>query len=247
MSSYGKMHRLSRLFGKDRILIMAMDHGIPMGEQKGLFDIEELLRKTHKDIDAVILNKGTVDTLDFKVLNRVELIYKLNGITSNAPNPYDLVMFTSVEEAISYDPSALSYELYIGAEQEQRRVEELATVLRQASKFDIPVISHIYPNAEKKDPKIISHCIRLGLEIGTDVIKTFYFPGMREQVLRTRKPIVIAGGDRLSSPEDVYEYVKNAMYSGVKGIAMGRNLWGWNEKTAEVVEKVGEIVHSRKK
>lgn len=247
MSSYGKMHRLSRLFGKDRILIMAMDHGIPMGEQKGLFDIEELLRKTHKDIDAVILNKGTVDTLDFKVLNRVELIYKLNGITSNAPNPYDLVMFTSVEEAISYDPSALSYELYIGAEQEQRRVEELSNVLRQASRFDIPVISHIYPNAEKKDPKIISHCIRLGLEIGTDVIKTFYFPGMREQVLRTRKPIVIAGGDKMSSPGDVYEYVGNAMDSGVKGIAMGRNLWGWNEKTAEVVERVGEIVHARKR
>jgi DhnA family fructose-bisphosphate aldolase class Ia len=247
MSLYGKKHRLSRLFSRDRILIMAMDHGIPMGEQKGLFDIEELIRKTYRDIDAVILNKGTVDTLDFKVLNRVELIYKLNGITSRAPNPYDLVMFTSVEEAASYDPSALSYELYIGAEQEQRRVEELSRVLREASRFDIPVISHIYPNAEKKDPDIISHCIRLGLEIGTDVIKTFYFPDMKDQVLRTRKPILIAGGDRMSSPEDVFKYVDSAMDSGVKGIAMGRNLWGWNERTVEVVEKVGKIVHSRKK
>lgn len=245
-SSYGKKHRLARLFNKDRILIMAMDHGIPMGEQKGLFDIENLLKNTYKDIDAVILNKGIVDTLDFRVLNRVELIYKLNGITSRAPNPYDLVMFTSVEEAVSYDPAALSYELYIGAEHEQKRLEELTKVIRESSKFDIPVISHIYPNAEKKDPEIISHCIRLGLEIGTDVIKTFYFPGMKEQVLRTRKPILIAGGDRMSSPEDVYKYVDSAMESGVKGIAMGRNLWGWNEKTKEVVEKVGKIVHSKR-
>lgn len=246
MSSYGKMHRLSRLFSRDRILIMAMDHGIPMGEQRGLFDIEELLKKTYKNIDAVILNKGTVDTIDFRVLNRVELIYKLNGITSRSPNPYDLVMFTSVEEALSYDPSALSYELYIGAEQEQRRLEELSKVIREASRYDIPVVSHIYPHAEKKDPEIISHCIRLGLEIGTDVIKTFYFPGMREQVLRTRKPVLIAGGDRMNSPDDVYKYVESAMGSGAKGIAMGRNLWGWDEMTPIVLEKVSKIVHSRK-
>lgn len=245
MSLYGKRHRLARLFGREKILIMAMDHGIPMGEQKGLYDIEDLIKKTYREIDAVILNKGIVDTIDFRVLNRVELIYKLNGVTSRAPNPYDLVMFTTVEEAVSYDPSAISYELYIGAEHEQRKLEELSGVLRDASRFDIPVISHIYPNAEKKDPDFISHCIRLGLELGTDVIKTFYYPGMRDQVLRTPKPILIAGGERMSNPDDVYSYVRSAMDSGAKGIAMGRNLWGWNENTPEVVNKVAGIVHSR--
>lgn len=247
MTSYGKEHRLSRLFSRDRILIMAMDHGIPMGEQKGLFDIEGLIKKTYSNIDAVILNKGTVDTIDFRVMKKVELIYKLNGITSRAPNPFDLVMFTSVEEAVSYDPVAISYEFYIGAEHEQRRLEELSRVIRDASKFDLPVISHIYPNAEKKDPEIISHCIRLGLEIGTDVIKTFYFPGMRDQVLRTKKPVLIAGGEKMDSQDKVCEYVTGAMESGVAGIAMGRNLWGWGEKTPELVEKVGKIVHSRLK
>lgn len=247
MSQYGKNHRLSRLFSHDRILIMAMDHGIPMGEQKGLYDIESLIKKTYNNVDAVILNKGIVDTIDFRVLNRVELIYKLNGITSRAPNPYDLVMFTTVEESLSYDPVALSYELYIGAEHEQRRVEELSRVLREASRYDIPVISHIYPNAEKKDPEIISHCIRLGLELGTDVIKTFYFSGMADQVSRTRKPVVIAGGEKMGSPDEVYNYVSSAMESNASGIAMGRNLWGWNERTPEVVANVAKIVHGRKK
>lgn len=247
MSQYGKSHRLSRLFSRDRILIMAMDHGIPMGEQKGLYDIEDLIRHTYQDIDAVILNKGVIDTLDFKVLKKVEIIYKLNGITGRATNPYDLVMFTTIEEALSYDPAGVSYELYIGAEHEQRRVEELSKVIREAAKYDIPVISHIYPNAEKKDPEVISHCIRLGLELGTDVIKTFYFHGMRDQVLRTKKPIVIAGGEKMNSPDDVYSYVTSAMESGAKGIAMGRNLWGWNERTPEVVSNVAKIVHDRRK
>ena len=150
-------------------MIMAMDHGIPMGEQKGLYDIEATIKKNSPYIDAVILNKGTVQTIDSKVLNSVELIYKLNGVTSLAPNPYDLIMFTDVEEAISYDPVAVSYELYIGAEQEQLRLEELSRVIRQANKFDIPIISHIYPNAENKNPEIISHCIRLGLESSSNL------------------------------------------------------------------------------
>ena len=244
MVQYGRENRMYRLFRGKRILIMAMDHGIPMGEQKGLYDIEATIKKNSPYIDAVILNKGTVQTIDSKVLNSVELIYKLNGVTSLAPNPYDLIMFTDVEEAISYDPVAVSYELYIGAEQEQRRLEELSKVIRQANKFDIPIISHIYPNAENKNPEIISHCIRLGLELGTDVIKTFYFHGMKDQVQRTRRPIVIAGGDRMNTPQDVLKYVQNAMDSGVNGIAMGRNLWGWNEETPDVVKNVSKIVHS---
>jgi DhnA family fructose-bisphosphate aldolase class Ia len=244
MVQYGREHRMFRLFGRKRILIMAMDHGIPMGEQKGLYDIEGTIKTNSQYVDAVILNKGTIQTIDSRVLNRTEIIYKLNGITSLAPNPYDLIMFTSVEEAISYDPVAVSYELYIGAEQEQRRLEELSRVISQANKYDIPIISHIYPNAENKNPEIISHCIRLGLELGTDVIKTFYFHGMKDQVERTKRPIVIAGGERMNNPDEVFKYVKDAMDSGVKGIAMGRNLWGWNEKTPEVVKEVSKIVHN---
>lgn len=244
MVQYGREHRMYRLFKGKRILIMAMDHGIPMGEQKGLYDIESTINKVSSYVDAVILNKGTIQTLDSNVLNRVEVIYKLNGVTTLAPNPYDLIMFTDVEEAISYDPVAVSYELYIGAEQEQRRLEELSRVIRQANKYDIPIISHIYPNGENKNPEIISHCIRLGLELGTDVIKTFYFHGMKDQVERTRRPIVIAGGDRMNTHEDVLKYVQSAMDSGVNGIAMGRNLWGWNEEMQEVVKGVSKIVHS---
>ncbi len=243
MSEYGRKHRIERLYKDGKILIMAIDHGIPMGEQAGLYDIEGLIKKTYKDIDAVILNKGIIQTMDPKVLNKVELIYKLNGITSRAPNPYDLIMFTDIEESISYDPVAVSYELYIGGEHEQRKLEELSRVIRQANKYDIPVISHIYPDREEKNPEIISHCIRLGMELGTDIIKTFYFPGMRDQVLRTKRPIVIAGGERMQSPDNVLNYVKNAMESGASGIAMGRNLWGWNDKTPEIVKNVSRIVH----
>ena len=246
LNNYGKFHRLSRLFGEKngKLLVLAMDHGIPNGDARGLENIPSLIAKTHTYIDAVILNKGMIETIEDQTLNKVGLIYKLNGVTSIAPNPYDLIMFTNVEEALSFDPVAVSYELYIGGEQEQRRLEELSRVIRDANRFDLPVISHIYPNAEKKDPEIISHCIRLGWEIGSDVIKTFYFKGMKDQIKRTSKPVIIAGGERMSSQLDVLKYVTSAMQENARGIAIGRNLWGWGDESSELIRKVSEIVHA---
>jgi class I fructose-bisphosphate aldolase len=246
MRNYGKHHRLNRFFGNadKKILVLAMDHGIPNGDARGLENIEGLIEKVYSNVDAVILNKGMINTIADSTLNKVGLIYKLNGITSRAPNPYDLVMFTNIEEALSYDPVAVSYELYIGAEQEQRRLEELSRIIREANKFDMPVISHIYPNAEKKDPEIISHCIRLGWEIGSDVIKTFYFKGMKEQINRTPKPVIIAGGEKMSNQSDVVAYVSSAMQEDAKGIAIGRNLWGWGDQSADLIRKVSKIVHT---
>ncbi len=247
MNTFGKYHRLSRLFSSEnkKLLVLAMDHGIPNGDVKGLENIEGIIEKVHNNIDAVILNKGMINTISDETLNKVGLIYKLNGITSRAPNPYDLILFTSVEEALSYDPVAVSYELYIGAEHEQKRLEELSKIIMDSKKYDMPVISHIYPNAEKKDSEVISHCIRLGWEIGSDVIKTFYFKGMRDQINRTPKPVIIAGGEKMSNQSDVIAYVSSAMQENARGIAIGRNLWGWGEQSSELIKKVSNIVHGR--
>ena len=246
--SYGKFHRLSRLFGeRERILIMAMDHGVPYGDVFGSEGIEGHLKKAVGLVDAVILNKGIVDTIDSTLLNRFELVFKLNGITSYSPDPYNLVMLSDVEQAMSYDPAALSYEMYLGTSHEHERLGELSSIIRMCSRFDVPLISHIYPNEEKKDPKIISHCIRLGLELGTDVIKTFYFEGMKEQLSRTARPVIIAGGPKMADQADVLDYISRAVKEDVAGIAMGRNLWGWGKGTPALVRKVSEIVHEQRR
>ena len=245
--TYGKFHRLSRLFGeRARILIMAMDHGVPYGDVFGSEGIDGHLKRAVGLVDAVILNRGVVDTIDASLLNKFELVFKLNGITSYSSDPYDLVMLSDVEQAASYDPAALSYEIYLGGNHEHARLGELSGIIRMCDKFDIPLISHIYPNEEKKNPEIISHCIRLGLELGTDVIKTFYFKGMKEQLSRTARPVIIAGGAKMSRESEVLDYVRNAVKEGAAGIAMGRNLWGWGDATPALVRKVSEIVRGKK-
>jgi 2-amino-4,5-dihydroxy-6-oxo-7-(phosphonooxy)heptanoate synthase len=244
--SYGRTHRMKRLFNRGRrILIMAMDHGIPYGDVYGEKKLEDHLKDAAGKVDAIILNKGVIDTVSEDLLNRFEIIFKLNGITAYSDDPYDLVMLSDVEEAVSYDPAAVSYELYLGGRHEHDRLGELGKVIRECSRFDIPLISHIYPNEEKKDPEIISHCMRLGLEMGTDIIKTFYYKGMEKQISRTARPVVIAGGPKMKNSSEVVNYARNAMKAGAAGIAMGRNLWGWGDDTVSVVTQIARIVHEQ--
>ncbi|MBX8640761.1 MAG: hypothetical protein KIY10_04095 [Thermoplasmata archaeon] len=245
--SYGKEHRMKRLFGRrGKLLVMAMDHGIPYGEVFGDNTIEDLLKFSAGQVDAVILNRGIVEDCSKNLLNKFELIFKLNGITKYSDDPYNLVMLSSVEEALSYDPAAVSYELYLGGRHEHERLGELGRVIGDCRRFDIPLISHIYPDEEKKDPEIISHCIRLGQEIGSDVIKTFFYRGMNKQISRITRPVIIAGGPKMDDPSDAVRYVEEALKEGAAGIAMGRNLWGWGEDTQRVVGKIAKLVHSAK-
>lgn len=246
-ASYGRFHRLNRLFrGNRRILIMAMDHGIPYGDVYGSNTIERLLEIAKDHVDAVILNKGVIETLDESLLSNFEIIFKMNGITSYATDPYDLAILSDVEDALSFDPAALSYELYIGGSHEHPRLAELSSLIREGQRYQVPVISHIYPNEEGRDPKAISHCIRLGLELGTDIIKTFYFEGMKQQVLRTPRPVIIAGGAKMSEMSQVVDYVERSLGEGAAGIAMGRNLWGWGDGTADLIRRIADMVHSQK-
>ncbi|MBX8632782.1 MAG: aldehyde dehydrogenase family protein [Thermoplasmata archaeon YP2-bin.285] len=181
-----------------------------------------------------------------RLSSNFEIIFKMNGITSYATDPYDLAILSDVEDALSFDPAALSYELYIGGSHEHPRLAELSSLIREGQRYQVPVISHIYPNEEGRDPKAISHCIRLGLELGTDIIKTFYFEGMKQQVLRTPRPVIIAGGAKMSEMSQVVDYVERALGEGAAGIAMGRNLWGWGDRTADLIRRIADMVHSQK-
>ncbi len=243
----GKNRRLGRIFKSDgRAFIAALDHGVNLGFVKGLEDPLHIINLLSNYVDAIIINKGVVKALDNSVANRVGIIFKLNGITKHFDNPYDLRLIGSVEEAISYDADAVSYEMYIGGPQEGRQIEEASKVIAEAQRWDIPVILHVYPHGEKQDSEVIAHCIRLGWELCADVVKTYYYNGVNEQVRHVRVPIIAAGGPKMNSVEQVINYVISAIGEGMHGVALGRNLWGWDEGTVKhLAQKIRSIVHER--
>lgn len=227
---YGKRRRLSRIFKNGYAFIAALDHGISMGFPPGLEDLVGVVSLLSDYVDAVIVNKGIIRNLDDRVVSRIGIIFKLNGVTELTENPHDLRLIGSVEEALSYDADAVSYEMYIGGPQEYRQIEEVSMVIADALKWDVPVILHVYPHDDKR-LDLTPHCIRLGWELGADVVKTYYHPSIKKFIKYVPVPVVAAGGPRMASPEDVLNYVKEALVSNMRGVALGRNLWGWDRDT----------------
>ncbi|MEM4340463.1 MAG: hypothetical protein QW319_02865, partial [Candidatus Nitrosocaldus sp.] len=78
------------------------------------------------------------------------------------------------------------------------------------------------------DPGVVAHTARIGAEAGADIVKTVYTgdPDSFKMVVKgCPVPIVIAGGPKASSDEEVLEMTKGAMEAGAAGVTFGRNIF----------------------
>ena len=98
----------------------------------------------------------------------------------------------------------------------------------------MPLVAHIYPRGEliPKDEQTkwenVAYCVRLGAELGVDIIKTNYTgdPDSFAKVVKncpTR--VVIAGGVKAKNEAEFLKMTKDAMDAGAQGIAFGRFVW----------------------
>ena len=86
---------------------------------------------------------------------------------------------------------------------------------------------------------------RAGAEMGADIVKTSY-TGNKDSFARLVEacpaPVVVAGGSKKDSEEEVLQMIKDAMDCGASGIDLGRNVWQSKDPTA-VTRALVEIVH----
>ena len=90
--------------------------------------------------------------------------------------------------------------------------------------------------------------VRVGYEFGADFIKTSYsgdVESFRKVVKNCPIPIVIAGGPKTKSVEEVLKMVRGAMDAGALGIAMGRKVWG-SSNPINLVEALKLVVRENR-
>jgi len=76
---------------------------------------------------------------------------------------------------------------------------------------------------DEKDVKIVKHSARLGAELGADIVKVPYTgspESFREVVEGCFVPVVIAGGGKRETDQDILEMVKGSMDAGGAGVSM---------------------------
>ncbi|OYT64192.1 fructose-bisphosphate aldolase [Candidatus Bathyarchaeota archaeon ex4484_205] len=227
----GKDRRLRKILKEDgRTFIVPMDHGLTQGPIKGLDQINETVRMIlNGGVDAILVHKGIARLIDN---GSAGLIIHLSGSTNLSGDPLNKVQVADVIDAIRLGADAVSIHINVGCPTESDQLKILGSVSSECEDYSLPLIAMMYPRGPKIDSeyaeKYVSHAVRIGVELGADIIKTNYTGSLdtfRHVVSACPVPVVMAGGPKKKSVEGFLSVVKDAMLAGASGVAVGRNVF----------------------
>ena len=249
----GKKIRLERIINRKngRTVIAPMDHGVSSGPLRGIINIDETIESISQGgADAVLMHKGIVERGHRGYGKDIGLIVHLSASTSLAPDPNDKVLVTSVEKAIQLGADAVSVHVNLGSETESKMLQELGEVAETCSYWGIPLLAMMYPRGQKveneHDVELVKHAARVGSELGVDIVKTNYTgdpDSFKEVVDGALVPVVIAGGPKVETNEELLQMVKDSIEVGGAGVAFGRNLFQ-AENPGKITRAISEVVHN---
>lgn len=250
----GKRNRIRRLINpkSGRSFIVAMDHGFSDGPIKGLKSIPDRLKFIGADaLDAVVVHQGMAPRLEpiLQQYQDLALIVHLSGSTYLAPDPNAKQLVSSVEQALRLGADAVSVHVNLGATSEAQMLADLGQVSQSCQAWGMPLLAMTYPRGPSVDdpysPKTIGLAIRVAMEMGCDLVKTYYtgeldtFASLLEGV---DIPVLIAGGPKVDSAFQLFKMIRDALRAGATGVCLGRNVF--QHPHADVIaEAIENIIH----
>lgn len=235
MSSVGKEVRMCRLFHTSGTAVsVALDHAISWGVVPGIERIGAVIDSLATvGPDSFTLLKGTVLRCYEAHLGRIPFILKATCFSPYHP-AYDTPLAT-VEEALRLGAEAISVGTTVGGDDQAELLSNLAAVVREADRYGLPTVTHIYPKgnlipaADQHLAKHVAYAARAAAEIGVDIIKTFYTgtPESYRQVIEAAAParVVISGGTKADTTRGFLQMTRDGLDVGASGVTYGRNVW----------------------
>jgi len=248
----GKASRLDRIGTDGKYLVVPMDHGITLGAVSGLVDIESTIDAlTANGADAILTQKGIAPRVHGN-RNGAGYIVHLNGSTAIGPDEKDKRATGTVEDAIRAGADAVSFHINVGSEYEPDQITELGEATSEAARYGLPVLAMTYargpeisdPSSPEAYAEDLGHAVRLGEELGADLIKTSYSgdPETFGRVVEsTSLPVLIAGGSK-GTDRETLSMVRGAIDAGAAGVSMGRSLFQ-HETPGAVAKAVAAVIH----
>ncbi len=240
--------RLRRIAPSGRAVIIPMDHGVSGGPIAGLESPSAAVdRASRGGATAVVVHKGLVPAIA-PALGDTGLIVHLSASTSLNPDSNDKRLVGSVEEAVRLGADGISVHVNVGATTESRMVEDLGAVSRACNEWGMPLMAMMYPRGPAiEDPhatELVAHVARLGAELGADLVKCPYtgdVDSFRTVVDGCPVPIVISGGPKVDTVQELLEMVAGAIEAGASGVSIGRNAFQADDPT-RVVQAMRRII-----
>ncbi len=244
----GKFRRLKRIFREDnRTVVVPMDHGVSIGPVKGIQNMNETVNRLLKGgADAFVLHKGIAKRVD---VGTAGLVVHLSAVSNLTPDCLNKVQVCTVQEALRLGADAVSVHINVGSPDECDMLSILGRVADECDMFGMPLLAMVYPRGPKipneHDAAAVAHAARLGAELGADIIKTNYtgnVDSFRQVVESCPVPVIIAGGPKIETTQQILQMVSDSIKAGAAGISIGRNVFQHDDQTL-IVRALASLVH----
>ncbi len=231
----GKQIRMERVINRNTgcSVIVPVDHGLTVGPIPGLVNMRETVSEVvDGGINAVLMHKGHVTGGHRGHGRDVGLFIHLSGATMLAPDPNKKVLVATVEEAIKLGADGISIHINLGADDESLMLRDFGKIGKKCQEWGMPLLAMMYTRGDKvkneSDVDNVKLAARVAHELGADIVKVT-FTGDAESFSRVTEgvtiPVLIAGGEKAKTDEDVLRNVKAALDGGGKGVSIGRNVF----------------------
>ena len=213
---WGMKNRLSRLIQPDgHCFFMPIDHGYFQGPTTKLEKPWETIKPLLSYFDALFVTRGV--------------------LRSAIPSAIDKPIINA---------SAVGLSVFIGSEYEKQTLSNLSNLVNECNRYDLPVmaVTAVGREMEKRDARYLGLCCRICAELGASVVKTYWCEDFDKVTNGCPVPVVMAGGPKVDTDREVFDFIYDGMQKGAIGLNLGRNVWQNNHPVA-MAAALNAIIH----
>src|SRR3990170_2778981 len=244
---WGMKNRLAQLIKSDgHCLFLPIDHGYFQGPTRKLEKPAETIKPLLPYCDALFVTRGVLRA-SIDPEGTKPIILRVSGGTSMVGKDLsDEGITTSMEEALRLNASAVGLSVFVGSEHERESLLNLSRLVDDGEKYGIPVmaVTAVGKELEKRDARYLSLCCRIAAELGAKVVKTYWCENFDKVVNGCPVPVVMAGGPKVDTDMEVFEFVYDGMQKGAIGVNLGRNIWQ-NAHPVPMIKALRAIIHEK--
>lgn len=244
---WGMKNRLAQLIKPDgHCLFLPIDHGYFQGPTTRLERPGETIKPLLPYCDAIFVTRGVLrSSIDPE--NTKPIILRVSGGTSMVGRDLsDEGITTSMEEAIRLNVAAVGISIFVGTEHEKDSLLNLSKLVDEGEKYGIPVmaVTAVGKELEKRDARYLALSSRIAAELGARIVKTYWCENFEKVVNGCPVPVVMAGGPKVDTEMEVFEFVYDGMQKGSIGVNLGRNIWQ-NDYPVAMIKALRAIIHKK--
>ena len=243
---WGMKNRLNKLIQPDgKALFLPIDHGYFQGPTTKLERPGETIKPILQYADALMLTRGVLRNCVEPNIEKPIILRVSGGASVVGEDLANETITTSIKEIIKLNASAVSMSIFVGSKYEHQTLKNLSKLVNKCEEYGIPVmaVTAVGRELEKRTARYLGLCCRIAAELGARVVKTYYCEEDFEKVVNgCPVPVVIAGGPKVSTQLEVFEFVYNGLQKGAIGVNLGRNIWQTQNPVASI-RAIRAIIH----